>query len=229
MSARRASALRGGDRARGAHAAAHRVEALQPGAGQLRPASESQRAPDLSRAARGAAGAERARGGARDPRRARDALQGASRARSSRARTTSIPICRRATRSPSTRIRSRPAAGSRSPAGRADAPAQRVRPHPHPHGRGRRQVDPRRGADRERRDARRPEPRRDPAARDRLRARPALARRGGGLPAHAAPDPALHRRLGCRHGEGSFPLRRKRLAAPRPARPRSGRAPSSRT
>ena len=42
--------------------------------------------------------------------------------------------------------------------------------------------------------------------------------RGGRLPAHAALDPALHRRLRRRHGEGPVPLRRQRLAAAQGAR-----------
>ena len=74
-----------------------------------------------------------------------------------------------------------------------DAGARRAphRHHPHPHGRGRRQVAPRGGRPR---DARRPEPRRRAAGRDRLGARAALGRGGRRLPAEAPPAPALGRR-----------------------------------
>ena len=58
------------------------------------------------------------------------------------------------------------------------------------------------------------EPRRCAARRDRLGARPSLARGGGGLPDGAPPPRPLHGRLRRRHGEGQPPLRRQRLDAP---------------
>ena len=75
--------------------------------------------------------AEPARGGAGDARRARPELHGARGQPSSRARTTSIPTCPRATRSRSSTSRSRRTAGSE--VGRArDGAVQRVR-HPRVH------------------------------------------------------------------------------------------------
>ena len=116
------------------------------GAGALRRRAEPRRRIRSCLALPGALpGAERPRRRARRPRRRSRRTARCTRARSSRARTTSIPICRRATRSRSTRSRSRPAAGSRSQRRRGRARAAARRAHAHPHGGGRRQVDPRRG------------------------------------------------------------------------------------
>ncbi len=67
------------------------------------------------------------------------------------------------------------------------------------------------------------------AARDRHRARPALAGAGAPLPQPAARDHRGHRRVRLRHGEGLAALRRQRLRPPRGRRPSSGPRPSSRT
>ena len=93
---------------------AHRVEALQPCADRFGAAPNTRVHPICLGAAGRAAGPERARGRARDPRRRSRSTARCAASRSSRARTTSIPICRRATRSRSTRSRSSRAAGSTS-------------------------------------------------------------------------------------------------------------------
>ena len=123
---------------------------------------------------------------ARDPLRPDDrrwrSAASSRRARSSTARTTSIPTCRRATRSPSTTSRCAAAAGS----------ARRAHPPRPPRG-GRGEADPRR---RERAHprlgalGRRLQPRRHAAGRDRHRARPALAGAGARVARAAARDAA---------------------------------------
>ncbi len=97
-------------------------------------------------------------------------------------------------------------------------------PDAHPHGRGRRQEHPRRAR---RCEPGRLQPLRRAAARDRQRARHALARGGRGLPAQAAHDPAVPRDLRRQHGGGQLPLRRQRLRPP--ARRRANSAPRSKS
>ena len=143
--------------------------------------------------------------------------------RCSRARTTSIPTCPRATRSASTRCRSCRAA-------RSTIAARRRRearpPDARPSRRGRRQVAAR-GLPRH--DRHRPQPRRHAAAGDRHRARHAFERgRGGRLRQGAARAGALDRHLRRQHAGRQLPLRRQRLGAP-PGRSRSARGARSRT
>ena len=125
-------------------------------------------------AARRAAGAEpRAPSSSPCAPRSRSAAPSTA-SRSSRARTTSIRTCPRATRSPSTTGRSRPAARSTFDDARRDA----ARGHrPRPHGRGRRQVAARRISGFRSAHRARLQPQRRAADRDRHRARPSLGRR----------------------------------------------------
>ena len=163
------------------------------------------------RAAGRAAGAEPRRGRARDPLRPRGRRRRSTAARSSRARTTSIPTCRRATRSASTRCRS-------SQGGAIDDPRRRARektraPHARAPRGGRGQVAARRLP---RHDRHRPQPRRHAAARDRVRARHALAPQEAVAYARsAARAGALDRHLRRQHAGRLVPLRRQRLGAPR--------------
>ncbi len=83
-------------------------------------------------------------------------------------------------------------------------------------GAGRRQIAARPVADDE---LRRSQPLRRGADGDRLQARHALGRRGQGLCRQAAHDPALHRLLRRRHGEGEPARRRQRLRAQARATP----------
>ena len=102
--------------------------------------------------------------------------------------------------------------------------AARDPPQPDPPRGGRRQVDARGAVGRRpgRRLARRPEPRRHPARRDRHGARPPLAGGGLRLPRPAPPARPLGRRLRRQHGGRLPALRRERLAAARRGRRRSG-------
>ena len=106
------------------------------------------------------------------------------------------------------RDRARPPRGGR----RQERPRRRLGPHP-----------------RRDRDARRLQPGRHAAARDRHRARAALGRAREALPAAAAPDGRRARALRRRAREGLDALRRQRLGAPGRARTSCAPAPSSRT
>ena len=119
------------------------IEALLAGAGALRRAAQHAHVPGRSRPARRAAGAQPPRRRARDARGARARLRDATALGRSRARTTSIPTCPRATRSRSTTSRScTRAASSRSWTARAKRRCASADPHPHRG--GRRQERPRR-------------------------------------------------------------------------------------
>ena len=104
--------------------------------------------------------------------------------------------------------------------------AQAHRHHPRAPGGGRGQVAAR-GLPRAVRH--RPEPRRHAAARDRLRARPALGQGSRGLHEEAAHAGALPRHLRRQHAGRLVPLRRQRLGAPEGPGRSSARAPRSRT
>ena len=123
----------------------------------------------------------------------------------------------------------RPAAVRRPGPGRRPRDRDRARA---PRG-GRRQDDPRRrrrrAHPRRRVLARRLQPRRHAARRDRDAAGRALARGGAALPAAPAPDGRRARHLRRRDGEGLAPLRRQRLRARGRGGAASARRPSSRT
>ena len=166
------------------------------------------------RAARRAAGAEPGRGRARDPLRPRGGRRRSAAARCSRARTTSIPTCPRATRSASTNCRSSRAARSRSSstATREDACGSRARTsrrtparslHEDFHGMS--------GIDLNRAGTPLLEIVSEPDMRS---AEEAVAYAQG-----AARAGALDRHLRRQHAGRVVPLRRQRLGAPRRARP----------
>ena len=192
----------------------------------VRRAAEFARLPGLPRPAGRAAGAQSPavdyahQGGAG----ARLRVQ--TRRRSSRARTTSIPTCRRATRSPSTSGRSRSAAASRVER-RQDRAGHR--PDPHPHGRGRGQVAARRLLRFRSPHLHRLQPQRRAAHRNCQRAGHALGRRGRGVLQPPARHPRLARRQRRQHGRGQPALRRQRLGAAERRRRRSAPRPRSRT
>ena len=171
-----------------------------------------------------AAGAEprgRAHGGQV---RARGRRPGGARARSSRARITSTPTCRRATRSASTSCRSSSTATVEIVL--EDGARKVDRRHARPPRGGRRQVAARGARPRERH---RPQPRGHAAARDRVGARHALGPRGRRVHEEDPHAGALPRDLRRQHAGGLVPLRRQRLRAPRTARASTGPAARSRT
>ena len=167
-------------RHRDAHAAADAEQDVLRRLDRVRRAAEHAGFGGRHRAARHAAGRQPRRGRARHPLRPGGRRATSAAARSSRARTTSIPTCRRATRSASTRSRSCRAAKSRSS---SMGPRRTIRADPRPPRGGRRQVAAR-GLPRH--DRHRPEPRRHAAARDRDRARAARREGSGRLRPRAA-------------------------------------------
>ena len=145
--------------------------------------------------------------------------------RSSRARTTSIPTCRRAIRSRSTSCRW----PRRRPRHQRGGSRHARRPDAHPHGRGRGQVAAR-GFPRLRSPhLRRLQPERRAAHRDRQRARHAVGRRGRRVLQPAPQHPRLARCERRQHGGGKPSLRRQRVDSPARDRRRSARRPRSRT
>ena len=158
---------------------------------------------------------EPARGRVADSRGARARLHDSAGRRSSRARTTSIPTCRRATRFPSTSGRSRPAGGWRSDDGRRRSAC---RHHARAHGGGRGQVAAPRFSGFRSRDLSRLQSQRRAAHRDRHRAGPALGRGRRGLLLAAPRDARRARRQRRQHGRGQPALRRQRVACVRRAR-----------
>ena len=197
-------------RPRDARAAVDRVEDLLGRVDRVRRGAEHAGVRGRHRAAGRAAGAEPRRGRARDPLRPRRRRRRSTGAASSRARTTSIRTCRRATRSRSTRFRSCRAARSTiaSPT-RGEKRVRLTRAHL--------EEDAGKIAARgfPRHDRHRPESRRHAAARDRLRARHAQRRRGGRVREGAARARALDRHLRRQHAGRQLPLRRQRVGAPR--------------
>ena len=169
--------------------------------------------PGLPRASGRAAGAERAGDRVHDQARPRARLRDRRAARSSRARTTSIPTCRRATRSASTRRRSAGRAARRPDRRRRGGRRHRARAPRGGRGEDRARGRRDRPLGRRRLLARRLQPRRHAAARDRHRARPPLRRRGDALPAPAAPDDRRARHLRRGDGEGHAARGRQRLGA----------------
>ena len=204
-----AGRLGDGDRARGALRARHRDQALLRLPERVRRRAEHQHLPGLPRAARLAAGAQPPGGRARHADRHRAPLRDRRR-RSSTGRTTSIPTCRRTTRSASTTSRSTSAAAR---ARRRDSGRHRAGPHRGGH----RQDHPRRRRrpDRGRRLLpRRLQPGRRAARGDRERARHPLRRAGPRVRHRAAVDPGRHRRLRRADGGGVDAGRRQRVGPP---------------
>ena len=146
--------------------------------------------------------------------------------RSSRARTTSIPTCRRAIRSRSTSGRWPPAAlVDIEPTGRAAASASRASTW---------KRTPASRCTKGFADSRSPhvsrlQPQRRAADRDRHRARPALGRRSRASSSAPARDPRVARRQRRQHGRGQPALRRQRLGAAGRRRRRSAPRRRSRT
>ena len=137
-----ADGLRSRHRPRGPRPAAHAVEDLLRLLGDVRRAAERRTPARSASACRACCRCSTARVVEfAIKRRAGDRLHDRARSAAGRARTTSIPICPRAIRSPSTSCRSAAAAGSTSS---STASRKRGAPHPHPHGGGRRQEHPRR-------------------------------------------------------------------------------------
>ena len=133
---------------------------------------------------------------------------------SSRARTTSIPTCRRATRSPSTTSRSAGRAASSCPTADGDREIGIVRAHLEEDAAKTVHVGGATGRiGRRRLLARRLQPRRHAAARDRHAARHPLGRRGDALPPAPAADDRRARHLRRGDGEGHAARRRQRLGA----------------
>ena len=206
-----AATLGAGHRARDPRAARDAHEDVLRLRAVVRRAAEHAHVPGLPRPPGHAADAERAGGALRPDDRASRSAARSRRGRSSTARTTSIPTCRRATRSASTTSRWRRPARSHVPGrparadppraprgGRGEAdPPGRVGPHP-----------------RRRRVGGRLQPRRHAAGRDRHRAGPALRGRRARVPAAAAHDAEADRRLRREHGGGLAALRRERVGAP---------------
>ena len=170
-----------------------------------------------------AAGAERGGGAHGRALRPRHRLRPSRAARCSRARTTSIPTCRRATRSASTSCRWCVGMARRRARGRH---GEADRHHPRPPRGGCGQVAAR-GLPRAVRH--RPQPRRHAAARDRVGTRHALGEGSRRVHEEAAHAGALPRHLRRQHAGRLVPLRRQRLGAAARARRNSARAPRSRT
>ena len=199
-----------------------RVEDLLRLLGRVRRGAEHEHLPGLPRHAGRAAGAEPPRRRVRDPRRARDRLR-RSPPRSRFARKNyfypdlpkgyqisqyELPIC-----------------GGGGIDIVVDGEHEARRPDAHPHGGGRRQEHPRR--------ARRRAAWSTSTARGvpllEIVSEPDMRTAGGGrrVPAHAARDPPVPRRLRRQHGGRQLPLRRQRLGAP--ARRDRRSAPRSRS
>ena len=217
----RVTALRAGHRHRDPRPAEHADEDVLRLRALVRRRAEHAHLPDLPRPPGHAAGDERGGGALRAD--DRDGLRAARsrRARSSTARTTSIPTCPKGYQISQYDI---PLA--------TGGPSRRRAHPPRAHGGGRREARPRGqlGPHPRRRDERRGlQPRRHAARRDRDRARPPLGRGGRGVRPPAPGHAPAHGRLRREHGGGLAADGRERVDPARRRRPRSARRPSSRT